>query len=61
MTTMNKPVNSVFVFPKGTSEKMKENKLNEKSYAKIKHQANLLRKCINKNKCVKQYINTEKI
>jgi len=50
MTTINKPVNSVFVFPKGTSKKMKENKLSKKSYAKIKHQSDLLRKCINKNK-----------
>jgi len=50
MTTINKPVNSVFVFPKGTSKKMKENKRSKKSYAKIKHQSDLLRKCINKNK-----------
>lgn len=50
MMTINKPVNSVFVFPKGTAEKMKGNKLSKESYAEIRKQAELLRKCINKNK-----------
>ncbi len=49
MAVINKPINSAFVFPKGTINKV-NNKLSRESYAEIKRQADLLRKCINKNK-----------
>lgn len=49
MAAINKPINSAFVFPKGTINKI-NNKLSEESYAEIKRQADFLRKCINKNK-----------
>lgn len=50
MAAINKPINSAFVFPEGTAEKMKDKKLSKESYIEIKRQAELLRKCINKNK-----------
>lgn len=49
MKKINKPINSAFVFPKGTINKT-ENKLSKESYAEIKRQADILRKRIDKNK-----------
>lgn len=49
MPDINRPINSAFVFPKGTAEKIKDKKISKESYAEIKRQAEILRKCINKN------------
>lgn len=49
LTFANKPINSAFVFPEGTSVKMKDKKISDDLYSEIKRQSELLREKLIEN------------